>query len=116
MTDVITIIITRSNRSINSLRDLVIFLKNNLNLTSFTVTLKAPSLIPPFVKRIKYVVHNAARYGGVKKVLMRAFDLTEKQAEEAIDLLEAAGWIKIDRMEPNWSMGWRDDSLVIFDI
>ncbi|MEX2690466.1 MAG: hypothetical protein Q6351_009130 [Candidatus Njordarchaeum guaymaensis] len=116
MVDIITIIIMRSNRSISSLRDLAMFLKNNLNLTSFEVSKEEPGLIPLFPKRSRSIVHNAVRYGGVKKLLIRAFDLTEKQAEGAIDLLEGAGWIKVERMQPDWSMGWRDNSLVIFNI
>ncbi len=114
--DLIMIIIERSNGSIRSLKDLALFLKNNLNISDYEVKVEEPGLVPLFPKKRKFIVHNAARYGGAVKLLMRAFDLRRSEAEELLDLLEDAGWIRIERMMPDWSMGMRDSSLVVFKI
>lgn len=116
MTDIIVVIIERSGGRIRSLKDLAYFLKDNLNLGSYKITHEEPGLIPLLPKKSERIVSNAARYGGAVKLLMNAFNLDRKQAEDVLDLLEDAGWIKIERMLPDWTMGWRDSSLVIFNI
>jgi len=90
MVDILIIIIDRSGGRIRSLKDLALFLKNNVKLYRFVHD------------RDKTVEEPAATYSSCKSVLQSLLNLSSSEAEEALRLLHNAGFVRIS--EISWPL------------